>query len=302
MKSKNEDIFGEEITKVLLFSHAFPEDRQAAYLDPDSIEIFHYIFKALETFLRNTWFHEENVIIKIYDDRPVIRIKKNKEGEEITVEEARGTVEFSLFSFAFLDACISQFSSLSLKTKLYLNKMFESEEGLAQTIITPINEIVSYPDLQTHTLYMEEIDQYNKYLESIFFVVKQMYDGELAGDEPEVKEHKISIHSEYIMLNFPRLIFYAEYYDQLNKERILYNQAKEGFIKRMVAFLDEHSINCQKVIDNYFKVGEKILETIEKIIEKANKIKEGLDLSNSNDLEKGRRINKIIKKVKEIEL
>ena len=291
----------EEEKSIYLFDVAFPEDRQAAYLSEEDLEFFHHVFKTYEQILERVWALEENVILRIYDDTLIDN--PNKESDEDPEKIPRGYVEDSLYSAALIEACIMQLSSMNLAAKKEIHRLYENEAGLAQTITTPAKEIAlfrSEDDKDKISITAAKVDGYNKHFDQYFVIARRLYEGTIS--EEEIAEHNVSLLYKYIMYNFPKLIYVADYYHELNRERILLKQGMDEFTSWSYSFIQEYEKEVEERITEHHLHEKETDKTIERVIAKIEKITSLLELCEEEEREeKGLKLRKIITKIKRLE-
>ena len=285
------------------FSVAYPEVRQSAYLREEALKHFHYIFPTLENTIRDIWQDEENVLIKVYDERMVKRTRINSKGIEEVVEEPRGEVSYSLYSFAYIEAGIQQFQLMNLEAKLEIHKLYEKEEGLAQTITTPVAKLTLLrPKGEGNKMSMDmaKIDDYNKHFDQIFSIVQKLYSGKLS--KKDVEDKNASLLSRYIMYNYPKMLFIADYYDVLNKERIALKQRTEKFKSYCYTFITNFENDCDKVASAFETNYQKTEKAIDRITKKLHIAIDYVSSCKKQEREeKGRKLRKIILKLRSLE-
>ena len=266
--------FGEGISEVerhvILSAAAYTEEKQASYLSEKAIKYYHYAFAALEGMIQRTWESSDNLMLKIFDPTIIEKEKINEEGEEITVKEARGYVEYSLYSLAFIEATIRQLRKLGLDAKQEIHRLFEKETNLARSIITPIKELgaVILEDGTTKVgSEFSKIDDYNKHFYQFFSIVRQLYEGKISVKE--IEQHNVSLIYKYILYNFPRALYLADYYHELNRERILMRQGLNEFENWSSEFLRVFKGNFVEIVT---KEGSGVLDEKEKVLQQKERI------------------------------
>ena len=300
--------FGEGISEVeryvILSAGAYTEEKQASYLSEKAIKYYHYVFHALEGMIQRTWESNDNLLIKIFDPTIIKRKKIDENGKEITVEEARGYVEYSLFSLAFIEATIRQLRKLGLDAKQEIHKLFDKETNLARAIITPIKEIGAVV-LDTGVTEVGRefsiIDDYNKHFYQFFSVVRKLYEGKISVKE--IEKHNVSLIYKYILYNFPRALYLADYYHELNREKILMRQGLNEFENWSLEFFKVFERDFVSIIAKeekfFLEAKEKVVLQKEQIVTKLRKATSLLDNYKGKERrEKGNQIKEIIAELK----
>ena len=300
--------FGEGISEVerhvILSAGAYTEEKQASYLSDEAIKYYHYVFPALEGMIQRTWESSDNLMVKIFDPTIIEREKTDENGKKITEKEARGYVEYSLFSLAFLETTTRQLRKMGLDAKQEIHKLFDKETNLARAIITPIRELQAVVlDNGTTEVGQEfsKIDNYNKHFYQFFSVVRKLYEGKISVEE--IERHNISLLYKYILYNFPRTLYLADYYHELNRERILMRQGLNEFENWSSEFLKVFEKDFIEIItreeEAFLEAKEKIIGQKERIVTRlrtAVKLLEGF--KGEKKKERGNQIKEIIAELK----
>lgn len=294
----------EEQRQVIPLSAAFNEEKQASYLSDKNLKYYHYAFPALEGMIQRTWQSNGNLLIKTYDPTIVEREKIDENGVKTTEKEARGFVEYSRYSLAFIEANKRQIRKLGLDAKQEIHRLFEKETNLARSIISPLKEIgvVVKDDGSTSVGgVFTDIDNYNKHFYQFFSVVRQLYEGKISIEE--VAKHNVSLLFQYILYNFPRVLYLADFYHELNRERILLRQGTDEFKSWLFEFLSVFKIDYAICVAEKEKISHEVKKDNTKYKEKiVTKLGKAVNLLENFDeaerKERGNQLKEIVVELK----